>query len=130
MQFAALFKLLCKEKGVTQKQALSDMRLGRNATQRWIDSWPSFETISKMTSYFSVSADVLSQCLLSDDDDFVRSLFLPDEIHGDCISLQKEKPADQKASGLRDAGYDMLTPENKEVIDSLIAKLLKSQSVE
>lgn len=130
MQFSTLFKLLCKEKGVTQKQALSDMRLGRNATQRWADSWPSFETISKMTSYFSVSADLLTACMLSDDDDFVRSLFLPDESHSERSSSQKEKPADQKASGLRGTGYDLLTQEEKQVVDSLIEQLLALRSRE
>ena len=43
---------------------------------------------------------------------------------------ETEKPADQKADGLRGTGYELLTPENKGVIDSLIEKLLKSQSRE
>ena len=41
---------------------------------------------------------------------------------------ETKKPADQKASGLRDLGYDELTPANKAVIDALIDTLLKSQS--
>ena len=48
----------------------------------------------------------------------------------DITNGQQKKPADQMVSGLRDTGYDELTPENKEAINSLIAKLLKSQSVE
>lgn len=43
---------------------------------------------------------------------------------------QQKKPTGSEASGLRGIGYDLLTPENKEVIDALIEKLLKSQSVE
>ena len=41
-----------------------------------------------------------------------------------------KKPADQKASGLRGTGYDLLNDENRSVIDSLIEKLLRSQSGE
>lgn len=43
---------------------------------------------------------------------------------------EQKKPADQKVSGLKDAGYELLTPENRQMIDSLIASLLKSQSGE
>lgn len=42
----------------------------------------------------------------------------------------EKKPADQKADGLKGTGYELLTPENRDVIDSLIATLLKSQSGE
>lgn len=41
---------------------------------------------------------------------------------------ENKKPADQKADGLRGVGYELLTPENKAVIDALIDTLLKSQS--
>lgn len=41
-----------------------------------------------------------------------------------------KKPTDQMVSGLHETGYDQLSPENKSVIDSLIEKLLKSQSGE
>lgn len=43
---------------------------------------------------------------------------------------EKEKPADQKTDGLRGTGYEKLNAENRAVIDSLIEKLLKSQSGE
>lgn len=39
-----------------------------------------------------------------------------------------KKPADQEASGLQKLGYDNLSPENKAVVDGLIASLLRSQS--
>ncbi|MBO5969753.1 MAG: helix-turn-helix transcriptional regulator [Clostridia bacterium] len=42
----------------------------------------------------------------------------------------EEKPVDQKTDGLRGAGYYELNDENRAVIDSLIEKLLKSQSGE
>lgn len=43
---------------------------------------------------------------------------------------QKETPADQKASGLYSTNYSKLTPENRDMIDDLIDRLLKSQSAE
>ena len=59
MQFSSRFKQLCKAKGVTQKQALSDMGMGRNSAQSWIDGSPSLETLEKMASYFGMSTDDL-----------------------------------------------------------------------
>lgn len=61
MQFSSTFKQLCKEKGVTQKQALEDMGMGRNATQRWNDGVPALETLIKISSYFGVTIDRLIQ---------------------------------------------------------------------
>jgi transcriptional regulator with XRE-family HTH domain len=111
---------MCKEAGVTQKQALSGMHMGRNAAQRWIYGWPSYETLTKISAYFSVPFETLMQCMESEDENLVRSLFVEGA----------KKPADQKADGLRDAGYYELTPENQKMIDGLIEKLLKSQSGE
>lgn len=59
MQFSYRFKQLCKEKGVTQKQALADMGMGRNSAQSWIDGSPSLETLEKMAGYFGMSTDDL-----------------------------------------------------------------------
>ena len=59
MQFSSVFKQLCKEKGVTQKQALTDMGLHRNATQRWITGVPAPETLTIIAKYFSVTVDEL-----------------------------------------------------------------------
>lgn len=118
MDFATVFKIMCKEKGVTQQQALSDMSMGRNSAQRWISGWPSYETISKFSLYFSVPVDTLMACMEAESEADVRELF----------SEETKKPADQKADGLRGAGYYDLTPENRAMIDSLIDSLLKSQS--
>lgn len=41
---------------------------------------------------------------------------------------QKEKPAPVTEGGLSETKYGQLTPENRELVDSLIEKLLKSQS--
>ena len=57
MQFSSRFKQLCKEKGITQKQALADMGMGRNAAQSWINGDPSLETIQKMAEYFEITTD-------------------------------------------------------------------------
>ena len=59
MQFAANFKKLCKYAGVTQKQVLADLNLGRNAAQRWIDGFPNAETVNKIANYFQIPADWL-----------------------------------------------------------------------
>ena len=57
MQFSSRFKQLCKEKGTTQKQALADMGMGRNAAQSWVTGDPSRETIQKMAEYFGITTD-------------------------------------------------------------------------
>lgn len=60
MQFSSIFKKLCSEKGITQKQALMDMGMNRNAVQNWTVGWPSFETTQRIASYFGVSIDSLA----------------------------------------------------------------------
>ena len=57
MQFSLRFKQLCKENGVTQKQALADMGMGRNAAQSWINGSPSLETIQRIADYFGITTD-------------------------------------------------------------------------
>ena len=57
MQFSSRFKQLCKEKGVTQKQALAEMGLHRNAAQRWADGSPSTEALIKIAEYFGITTD-------------------------------------------------------------------------
>ena len=57
MQFSLRFKQLCKENGVTQKQALAEMGLHRNAAQRWTDGSPSAEALVKIAEYFGITTD-------------------------------------------------------------------------
>ncbi len=57
MQFSSRFKQLCKEKKVTQQQALADMGFHRNAAQRWTDGTPHSEAVKKIAEYFEVSTD-------------------------------------------------------------------------
>lgn len=57
MQFSLRFKQLCKERGITQKQALTDMGFHRNACQSWSEGKPSAETLLKLSEYFGISTD-------------------------------------------------------------------------
>ncbi len=59
MQFSQTFKMLCKEKKITQQQALLDLDLNRNATQRWAQGIPAPHTLKKIAEYFGVSVDSL-----------------------------------------------------------------------
>ena len=59
MQFSQTFKTLCKEKKITQQQALLDLDLNRNATQRWSQGIPAPHTLKKIAEYFGVSVDSL-----------------------------------------------------------------------
>lgn len=57
MQFSLRFKQLCKDRHVTQKQALEDMGFHRNAVQRWSDGSPSSDAVLKIAEYFEISTD-------------------------------------------------------------------------
>ena len=59
MQFSQTFKRLCKEKKITQQQALLELNLNRNATQRWTQGIPAPHTLKKIAEYFEVSVDYL-----------------------------------------------------------------------
>ena len=57
MQFSSRFKQLCKDRGVTQKQALIEMGFHRNAVQRWSQGNPSAEALLKLSDYFGITTD-------------------------------------------------------------------------
>lgn len=59
MQFSQTFKKLCKDKGVSQQQALCELDLHRNAVQRWTTGFPAPQTLGKIAEYFGVSVDSL-----------------------------------------------------------------------
>ncbi len=59
MQFSQTFKKLCKSKGVSQKQALEDMKMNRNAVQPWSRGMPGADALQKIAEYFGVSMDSL-----------------------------------------------------------------------
>ena len=59
MQFSNIFKDLCKEKGITQKLALEEIGLARNANQKWKQGWPNGDTLKRIAAYFGVTVDSL-----------------------------------------------------------------------
>ena len=61
MQFSNIFKQLCSKKGITQKQALEEIGLARNANQKWKHGWPNGDTLKRIASYFNVTVDSLLQ---------------------------------------------------------------------
>ena len=98
---------LCKERGVNITQMCKDAGIPRgNLTELKMGRTIalSIKTLNKLSVYFGVSIEHL----------------LGQE--------STKKPASQTADGLHSVGYDNLTPENKKVIDALIATLLNSQS--
>ena len=100
---------LCKEHGVNMTEMCRRTNIPRgNLTDLKMGRTAalSTKTLSKISVFFEVPMDYL----LGNED--------------------AKKPADQMANGLKATGYELLTPENRSVIDSLIATLLKSQSGE
>lgn len=97
-----------KKKDIAAQIGMSPQRFGNyvNGLRE-----PDSETIILLANYFGVSVD------------YLLGNAEPSE-----FADKQKKPADPKISGLHSTGYDELTPENREVIDSLIEKLLKSQS--
>ena len=59
MQFSQMFKELCKSKGVSQKQALQEMGMNRNAAQPWSHGMPGADALKKIAEYFGMSMDTL-----------------------------------------------------------------------
>ena len=59
VHFSDTFKQLCRKKGITQKAALEEMGLNRNAVQKWAAGHPSYEAMQKISNYFGVSIDSL-----------------------------------------------------------------------
>jgi len=122
---------LCKDKGVTitdmcrasgaPRGSLSDLKMGRT-------SGLNSNTLSKIATYFGVSVDYLlgkAERLFTGDEDLLSA-----ETLASLAGEENKKPADQKASGLRGTGYELLNDENRAVIDALIEKLYRSQSGE
>lgn len=125
---------LCKERKITitdmcracgaPRGSLSDLKMGRT-------NGLSTSTLSKIAKYFGVSVShILGQGGL---DDMYYRTAVENNMMAAAEMFQvngHKKTAGQMADGLRGTGYELLTPENKEVIDALIEKLLKLQSHE
>ena len=83
MQFSQTFKTLCKERGVTQQQALIDMGLSRSSTQKWAQGTPTAPALKKIAAYFGVSTDEL-------------------------LGLEQKKPATNEGNGLSQKKAELL----------------------
>lgn len=83
-----------------QPSVMTDLKMGRQKSLSAVNA-------EKVASYFGVS---------------VANLLGKEE--------EQKKPADQKIDGLRGTKYELLNPENRKMIDDLIERLLKSQSLE
>lgn len=61
MAFVARVKELIKEKGISQKEFLETLGLGRNSFTHWskYGNIPRHETLIKIAAYFGVSTDYL-----------------------------------------------------------------------
>lgn len=108
---------MCRETDIPRGN-LTDLKMGRTAAL-------STKTLGKISVYFGVSMDYLlgnSERLHTGDEDLLSA-----ETLASLAGEQNKKPADQKASGLRGTGYDLLNDENRAVIDALIEKLYRSQ---
>jgi transcriptional regulator with XRE-family HTH domain len=114
---------LCKARKTTITKMSEEIGLSNAAATSWKrGSIPKSSTLQKISEYFGVSTDYLLGKEPMPLTDFIGYIAGSE--------TDTKKPADQKADGLRDAGYYELTPENQKMIDGLIEKLLKSQSGE
>lgn len=52
-------KILCKEKGVSQRKMEQDIGISNGASSKWENSSPSIEILQKLSSYFNVSINYL-----------------------------------------------------------------------
>lgn len=105
-------KSLCKEKGVSasrmcldlglSKSTMSDMKSGRK-------KGVSAETALKIAEYFGMTVDEL----------YGREPLINEENPATAYGDEVKKPASR---------YDLLNEENRDIIDQMIEKLIKSQS--
>lgn len=117
---------MCKEIGITQKEALEELSLGRNAAQRWASGMPNSETLFKISNRFGVTTDVMYSAMNAADADAAKNLLKQCFL---AANEEKEKAAPLAGSDLNSKYYD-LTPENRALIDGMIEQMLKAQSAD
>lgn len=95
----------CALRKTSLKQLEKDLGIGNGVIARWENAkgYPPYDRIVAIAEHLNVSVDYLTG------------------------EKQKEKPAPQKESGLNPKYYE-LNQENQALVDSMIEKLLKSQS--
>ena len=103
-----IFAKLLDERGITAYQVHKDTGVSQSVLSGWKNgqSTPRPMTLRIIADYFGVSVEYLK----GETDD----------------RGQKEKPAPVSGSGQYPHGYDLLTPEQKEIVDRLIADLAKN----
>lgn len=52
-------KLLCKEKGVSQRKMEQDIGISNGSSSKWVNSSPSADVLQKLSAYFNVSINYL-----------------------------------------------------------------------
>lgn len=122
-----MFKLMCKEMGITQKDALEELALGRNAAQRWAGGMPNSETLFKISNHFGVPTDVMYSVMNCLDVDVGKALLKDHFVNAKNDKTKKAAPL--AGSDLNPKYYD-LTPENRALIDGMIEQMLKAQSAD
>ena len=116
MNFYENYVAMCNRIGKTPSAAAVEIGLSKPAVNRWKNGGcPTDATARKVAKYFGVP---------------VEQLYSGSEYDLQLFSDNTKKPTDQVADGLEKTGYELLTPENRKMIDSLIDSLLKSQSGE
>lgn len=59
MDFLERLKMLCDDKGVSQRKLEQDLGLSNGSTSKWKNSSPSGDVLRKISEYFNVSIDYL-----------------------------------------------------------------------
>jgi len=129
-------KLPSDAKGISCNKAALEIGLSNATPTKWkkTGATPSSDTLQRIADYFQVPITDLLGITNSLDGMIYKASLERDQAAAARLiekrSIEKEKPAGQMASGLRDAGYDLLTPDEKKVVDSLIEQLLSLRSRE
>lgn len=97
MNIYLVIRRLCEEKGITINQLETNVGLGHRLISRWADHSPNVDTLKKVADYLGVTIDYL---------------------------LNQDESEKQKNIV---TAYNALNPENRELVDSLLDRLLKMQ---
>lgn len=154
MNFYENFVKMCNQVGKSPSRVAQEVGISKSIVSRWKNGGGVTDaTIRRVADYFGVSVGQLKE--FGTLEDMLFEVARDNKMHAAVDLLKKEKapytgdesllsaetlaslageetkkPADQKASGLRGTGYDLLNDENRAMIDSLIDSLLRSQSAE